>query len=287
MKRLLTLVLFLSSVFPQLSYWKTDPNYLKKGIDWPQKFSSCAGSQQSPINFGVANPIKANFNLTMEFADTWITNFYMINNAINFTGDISALKYTSIQGHEVLATATYLLVHAPGEHAINGTISDIEVQIVYTVNAEFVNLVPEKQAIVSFSYSASPTTSSTFFTYLNLNYDLGYKRINFLNSFSDDLVNLQTYYGYMGSLTFPNCTENVMWFVFKESAHLSTDQFNLVTSNFANNISFANGNGNNRILQDLNGRSVYMDQLSSPLGFEVNLGCWIVQIFIGLIILDR
>ncbi len=60
-------------------------------------------------------------------------------------------------------------------------------------------------------------------------------------------------YRYRGSLTTPPCSEGVSWFVAAEPIKLSADQIATFTSIFL---------GNNRPIQPLNDRTVFVDRVS-------------------------
>ena len=61
------------------------------------------------------------------------------------------------------------------------------------------------------------------------------------------LTNTSRYYTYQGSLTTPPCTETVTWFVLREYAQLSSEQFDAFRHILGNNF---------RPLQKRNGRAI-------------------------------
>jgi len=65
------------------------------------------------------------------------------------------------------------------------------------------------------------------------------------------------YYSYFGSLVVPPCTEGVQYFVMKRPLGATQHQLNVIQNLFANNPAFAGGAGNNRGIQQLNGRKVW------------------------------
>lgn len=72
-------------------------------------------------------------------------------------------------------------------------------------------------------------------------------------------------YNYAGSLTAPalqaggyvDCTENVNWIILHDPQPISTQQLDEIQHMWSKNATFANGNGNNRESQALNGRKIY------------------------------
>ncbi len=70
----------------------------------------------------------------------------------------------------------------------------------------------------------------------------------------DDLLPMShETYRYRGSLTTPPCSEGVSWFVAVQPIELSTDQIAMYTSIFQ---------GNNRPVQPLNNRTVFLDRVA-------------------------
>jgi carbonic anhydrase len=64
-------------------------------------------------------------------------------------------------------------------------------------------------------------------------------------------------YAYIGSLTYPPCTENVLWVVNAGTQKLSFEQVKFFSYNWENSHNFAKGHGNNRAVQLLNNRVVF------------------------------
>lgn len=67
---------------------------------------------------------------------------------------------------------------------------------------------------------------------------------------------LENYFSYLGSLTTPPCTENAYWFIWASAQSLSRQQLVYFTSNWSRNLEFANGNGNNRAVQNIGDRVI-------------------------------
>ncbi len=70
--------------------------------------------------------------------------------------------------------------------------------------------------------------------------------------------NKNNLYTYKGSLTTPPCSEIVTWLVVNQPQSISKEQVTLINSFYRNNTKFAGGNGNNRAVQPLNERNIYM-----------------------------
>jgi len=65
-----------------------------------------------------------------------------------------------------------------------------------------------------------------------------------------------SFFNYNGSLTTPPCTQIVNWFVVSQVIHIPPSQLVAFNNLWKNNPNFAGGRGNNRDLQELNGRTV-------------------------------
>lgn len=70
-------------------------------------------------------------------------------------------------------------------------------------------------------------------------------------------VDMRKYWSYDGSLTTPPCTEGIKWNVIEEVQKISSKQLEEFTIHFSDNKTYANGNGNNRVVQELNDRTLY------------------------------
>ena len=70
-------------------------------------------------------------------------------------------------------------------------------------------------------------------------------------------VDMRKFWSYEGSLTSPPCTEGIKWHVIEEVQKISEKQLEEFTRYYSDDMSFANGNGNNRAVQELNDRTLY------------------------------
>jgi carbonic anhydrase len=69
-------------------------------------------------------------------------------------------------------------------------------------------------------------------------------------------INFRDFYNYPGSFTTPPCTEGINWFILKEIQTISKAQFDSFNRLWAGNATFADGNGNNRLVQALGERTL-------------------------------
>ena len=67
-------------------------------------------------------------------------------------------------------------------------------------------------------------------------------------------------YHYDGSLTTPGCSEIVEWIVLDNLQNISPKQLATFTKKWAGDYSFGRGNGNARVTQPINGRTIYYSE---------------------------
>lgn len=69
-------------------------------------------------------------------------------------------------------------------------------------------------------------------------------------------LDLTSFFSYEGSLTTPPCAEGIRWTVLKKAMPIRSDLMALIKSKYSGDMTYASGNGNNRAIQPLNGRTV-------------------------------
>lgn len=77
-----------------------------------------------------------------------------------------------------------------------------------------------------------------------------------LNDFLKN-VDMRRYWSYDGSFTTPPCTEGIKWSVVTEVQSISDEQLKKLTTRLADDQSFAEGKGNNRVVQAYHERTIY------------------------------
>lgn len=154
--------------------------------------------------------------------------------------------------------------HAPSEHTIDKKHFDLEVHIVH-IDPSNGNL-----AVLGFFFDREEggDSKNTFIDALDLKHLHGHGN----NVSSIPLMTLvknmtatKSFYQYQGSLTTPKCDEIVTFNLFKEPSHISEEQLEYFTERWANNTAFAKGNGNNREIQPINSRKIYLYESESSL----------------------
>jgi carbonic anhydrase len=191
------------------------------------EFATCAkGQRQSPIHIedhntlqGPAEPIQINYQPS---------NATVVNNGHTIQVDVTGNNSITVRG------STYQLVqfhfHHPSEEQINSRR--------FTMVAHLVHKNTEGQlAVVGvlLSPGAANALIHKVWTYMPLdsgdkvNMPLGMLDLNEL------LPKDQRYYQFMGSLTTPPCSEQVLWMVLKQPMTLSPEQIRLFAQIFPNN----------------------------------------------------
>lgn len=151
--------------------------------------------------------------------------------------------------------------HSPSEHTIDGVHMDMEMHIVHTKG-------DDAFAVLGFMFDVTEGGSGEnlfieqltgVFSSASLDsngkpyVDAKVSLKGFLDSVDKD-----EFWSYPGSLTTPPCTEGVRWTVLTEVQPISPAQLQRFYSLWAGNFAFAEGQGNNRIVQELNERTLYL-----------------------------
>ena len=170
------------------------------------------------------------------------------NGTAVFKDDSKVTVWSTLQFH----------FHSPSEHKINGKLYDAEMHMVFQGVT-----VPTELLVLGLIFEVNDTYGNNeFIDSLNLNsLNLaGSNNTNLIISLNNLYANLcaQDKYNYLGSLTTPPCSETVNWFVFKNTMKITSAQLEEFSRLWKENEEFASGNGNNRVIQNLNGRSIYL-----------------------------
>eukprot|EP00343_Euplotes_focardii_P001496 CAMPEP_0205803114 /NCGR_PEP_ID=MMETSP0205-20121125/5657_1 /ASSEMBLY_ACC=CAM_ASM_000278 /TAXON_ID=36767 /ORGANISM="Euplotes focardii, Strain TN1" /LENGTH=293 /DNA_ID=CAMNT_0053070647 /DNA_START=79 /DNA_END=957 /DNA_ORIENTATION=- len=148
--------------------------------------------------------------------------------------------------------------HAPSEHYINNKSYGLEMHSVFTNDAN-----TSQYLVVGIFFEEDTNESENeFITSLNVNtvttsgQDYAITNVPLSNLYNS--ISGKSKYNYKGSLTTPTCDEAVEWFLVKDPIKINSAQLTTFTSHWAGNSSFAGGNGNNRVLVNLNRRQVVL-----------------------------
>ena len=135
--------------------------------------------------------------------------------------------------------------HAPSEHTINGSHADMEMHLVHKA---------EDGAVAVVAVMIKQGTENMSFTSIWENLPTPEKsevQVARTVDATDLIPGNHAYYRYRGSFTTPPCTEGVIWMVLMAPIELSLEQIDKFKSII---------NGNNRPVQHLNGRKIYLSK---------------------------
>lgn len=171
------------------------------------------------------------------------------------------LESTFWDGSKSLFKLAQFHVHAPSEHSVDGKLFDLEIHFVHTYADDPTHL----GAVIGvfFDMEEGGEYDNPFLhEMLDFTGDFkvgtekalpnGLDVLNFLSN-----LEFKKYWSYFGSLTTPPCTEGIRWHVLEQVQPISKHQLDEFTALWARNATYAGGNGNNREIQKLNGRTVY------------------------------
>jgi carbonic anhydrase len=226
--------------------------YNDGGDTWTGTCSS--GSLQSPIDIDSSD--------TVDTADTQM----IIRSLVGFSGSdfteswddgrytvrrTDGASYGSIVAYPPgsISPVTYKCYtyefHAPAEHTFDDDEFDMELQMVCRDNSS-TSTANYNYAIFAWVQDdggdASPWIDGIF-------------NSQTVATIADELTD---FYSYQGSFTYPDCQQNVNWFVFSEPHELSNAQQELFDAKWEDLSSFAGGRGNNRKTKPVNSRTIYV-----------------------------
>jgi carbonic anhydrase len=188
------------------------------------EYGLCAtGMRQSPID--IRDGIRVDLE-PIEF-DYRPTYFRIVDNGHTVQVNVGEGSTMSVMGR------TYQLVqfhfHRPSEERVNGKTYDMDFHLVHRDQEGRLAVI-----VVLLEKGIENPVIQTLWNNMPLEVDQ-----DVTPSVSIDLNALlpenRAYYTYMGSLTTPPCTEDVLWMVFKQSMPVSADQVNIFSRLYRNN----------------------------------------------------
>lgn len=224
------------------------------------KFSTCSsGKLQSPINI-IKNRAVENKKLTPLTRDYKLGKAILVNNGFNI-----GLLYEGSCGVLIIDGKNYTFKqmhwHSPSEHQIDGVQYAAELHLVHLSDSGTI-------AVVSMLYElgdADPFISKITNRLGDLAKDAsaGYEEAHIpIGALDNKLLrkNTRKYYRYVGSLTVPPCTENVIWSVLGKVRTISKEQVEALKAPLRAEFKL-----NARPLQSMNGRRVdlYDDKITN------------------------
>eukprot|EP00347_Sterkiella_histriomuscorum_P001009 403373689 len=285
----MVLAIFVISISLQFSlYYGSEESlsYSLSGADWNEACAS--GSNQSPIDIPLSYSSKSANVGRLKKSDT-IEILVSQNNmqGVAFKDLVNTFQTAFTDGaisfwnYEAEPETFQLLqfhVHSPSEHTFDGKHYDLEIHFVHKHFSD------NKLAVLSVQFDVEDggDRDNEFITALKLDS----KNMTALTIPTMNLINRlkkNNLYYYKGSLTTPPCSEIVNWLVVHDPQPISKTQINYFNAKWLNNQTYAHGHGNNRAVQPLNERFVYIKVDSSMMGQASLLYQTGILAFIGII----
>lgn len=251
-------------------------NYSHHGHDWG---GICAmGHKQTPINinsslvkeikYSDSDHLELHFLFKSVKLHSEVTNTsYIIKGDMGF---LKIYKYKQLWIENIKIINVHF--HSPAENQLNGEELDLEMHLVMQ----------------------DPKNTFTFLVFGVL-FRVGNKENPFIqrviNEFSKDFyfsleeafptTKVLNFYSFEGSLTTPPCSENVIWFIDDTVQEITREEFEVFNHLWKANISFADGFGNNREIQDSSDRVVkhYHDKESFLMSYLMCLLITLIYIY--------
>ena len=219
------------------------------------------GTHQSPINLPLQNECiqSSNYFSFKQINYTSLNNKHLeYVNEYTFQLDTSDNGYIEVDIHN--KTYKYKIdnihFHLNSEHTFNNKLFSSEMHLVHILDPSLQSTSTEeeyeynKYLVIGIIFEPKEgNTINPFFQELNFN---SLSNVNNLkwDFFLNDNSN---YYYYHGSLTTPTCAEQVNWIIIDNIYPISHEQFN----SFKTHIGKTYPQGNNRHIQNQNGRNIY------------------------------
>lgn len=189
------------------------------------------GKRQSPINIDTMNvkTEKSYSKIKNYFDNNFMGSIENNGHSINVTA-----KGKSILNHREFELKGFHF-HSPSEHKIDNNSYPLEIHFVHQqANGEF--------AVIGVFAKLGDANAEFQKVLDNIG---GTQKINLKKLMPKN----KSYYSYLGSLTTPPLTEAVEWYVIKEPITISSEQLKKFNELY---------DGNNRKVQDINGRNILL-----------------------------
>lgn len=237
-----------------------DYDYAENGANWadqPINFLCGNGTQQSPIDLTGA---RHNMALNLDVNVTAYNNFtagqvQKLTHTVQVDLTSGSFEKTFQTTAASKFVAKQLHFHSPSEHTIDGKHCDIEMHIVHSYeDGSYGGVIG-----IMFDREAGDEENA-FIKQIEPVFALGEQRLKTtasninVRSFLEG-IDMEAFYSYDGSLTTPPCTEGIKWSVLKQVLPLSTAQFDKFSAQWGEE-------GNNRVVQELNGRTIFAEASS-------------------------
>ncbi|KRX04604.1 Nucleotidyltransferase, class I, C-terminal-like [Pseudocohnilembus persalinus] len=202
----------------------TSNRHIVNQNDWSGNCQT--GNEQSPIEIeDDVSVCSDSAQLYFIPTDEDISTSSILDNQIQISGAFSSAYASDIDGIVAGYTAYQINIKSPSEHIIDGKQYDVEVQIMHKVMSDFSATAQRKKAGVSILFNKG-SVEQTFFDYIKLsNFPSDQYDLNLFEALKTAEFNSTSeYYTYKGSLTQPDCTEEVNWYIYTDPLSITKIQ---------------------------------------------------------------
>ncbi len=214
----------------------------KNQNQWDKRYKNCASECQSPINIqtkmvkedSLLTPLFVSYSPVDTFVVKRTPNLLYIN---NLNGSVTAPD-TNYWGHEFYLAR--IVFHSPSEHTINGKRFPAEIQL---INIDTAN----KLLIIAVLVTQGQSNHTLSQVLQNIPREQSQLIVTQKFDVNGLLPHSVEYWHYLGSLTYPPCTDSVQWFVMKKQIQASKAQLDSLRAILGNNA---------RQVQPLNNRKI-------------------------------
>jgi carbonic anhydrase len=227
-------------------------NYSHGGSDWP---GTCGtGFVQSPLNIEYSRSKIYGYDMgsiqwhsiqgsvTGNWSDTGLT---LAPTAAEGLGNISFFSTKDMY----IGSVSEISFYSPSQHTLQGEHADLEVTLKVIGNhTEYTGY------FVSLFFYVGSGTNNFIEQVLNYTSKVPGQKISFGSAFNNKLGYINDFYSYDGSLPYPPCNQTIKWFIIPAVQHIGKKQYFAFYNHWQGNKTFAGRRGNNRNLQDYNGR---------------------------------
>jgi carbonic anhydrase len=212
--------------------------------------SSCSGGLQSPISIESFN--KSKHYLITSYSSQTNVSAEDCPASYKILANKGKLYSKDFEGRTLVSSLSEIHFHSPSEHQISNKSFDLEIQLIHSILSES----SYKKLVMSLFFNSS-LQDAGFFSQFISNASLLELIPSFsLSSLIDSNFLFSPYFLYEGAMTTPPCEGPVLWYLVDREFGISIDDLQVFHSKWSDNSTFAGGNGNNREVQDLNGRAV-------------------------------
>ncbi len=196
-------------------------DYEKHGPkDWGHFSETCEkGKEQSPINIETENTQQLPESYVIKLSEDYKGVSTVVDNGHSLKVTPVDAGYVSLHGKDYKLQQFHF--HGMSEHTIDGRRYNAVAHFVHTAKDGSVAVI----AVMFELGEENPYLEKILKAKGKVN-------INPNNFFPEDTDH---YYHYKGSFTTPPCTENVQWYIFKDTVNISKEQLNSLRKYYKNN----------------------------------------------------